>query len=146
MPITIKLGDTGDDVKRLQRVFARSKVLGSDSVDGVFGPETEQAVKDFQQAAGMTVTGTLAPSQVAVVPGAARVGAVTASVGDPASSPVLSLTRTLRVISRVSCRIARSVASKVAVSTVPVPNCASASAWAAVPPARRNSGVCCANS
>lgn len=57
-----------------------------------------QAVKDFQRAAGMTVTGTLAPSQVAVVPGAARVGAVTASVGDPASSPVLSLTRTTKLI------------------------------------------------
>ncbi len=38
MPTTIKLGDTGDDVKRLQRVFARAKVLGPDDVDGVFGP------------------------------------------------------------------------------------------------------------
>ena len=34
MPTTIKLGDTGDDVKRLQRVFARMKVLGPDDVDG----------------------------------------------------------------------------------------------------------------
>jgi hypothetical protein len=40
MPTTIKLGDTGDDVKRLQRVFARMKVLGPDDVDGVFGPQT----------------------------------------------------------------------------------------------------------
>jgi peptidoglycan hydrolase-like protein with peptidoglycan-binding domain len=50
MPTTIQLGDTGDDVKRLQRVFARAKVLGPDDVDGVFGPQTEQVVKDFQQA------------------------------------------------------------------------------------------------
>jgi peptidoglycan hydrolase-like protein with peptidoglycan-binding domain len=57
-----------------------------------------QAVKDFQQSAGMAATGTLAPSQVAVVPGPARVGAVLASVGDPASSPVLSLTRTTKLI------------------------------------------------
>jgi Putative peptidoglycan binding domain len=57
-----------------------------------------QAVKDFQQSAGMAATGTLAPSQVAVVPGPARIGAVTASVGDPASSPVLSLTRTTKLI------------------------------------------------
>ena len=28
MPTTIKLGDSGDDVKRLQRVFARTKILG----------------------------------------------------------------------------------------------------------------------
>ena len=61
MPMTIKLGDTGDDVKRLQRVFARSKVLGPDSVDGVFGPETEQAVKDFQQSNGLVVDGVAGP-------------------------------------------------------------------------------------
>ena len=35
MPTTIKSGDTGDDVKRLQRVFARMKVLGPDNVDGI---------------------------------------------------------------------------------------------------------------
>jgi peptidoglycan hydrolase-like protein with peptidoglycan-binding domain len=61
MPTTIKLGDTGDDVKRLQRVFARSKALGPDSVDGVFGPETEQAVKDFQQSNGLAVDGVVGP-------------------------------------------------------------------------------------
>ena len=57
MPMTIKLGDTGDDVKRLQRVFARMKVLGPDDVDGVFGGKTEQAVKDFQQSTGLVVDG-----------------------------------------------------------------------------------------
>jgi peptidoglycan hydrolase-like protein with peptidoglycan-binding domain len=62
MPATIKIGDTGDDVKRLQRVFARAKVLGPDSVDGVFGPQTEQAVKDFQQSEGLVADGTVGPS------------------------------------------------------------------------------------
>jgi peptidoglycan hydrolase-like protein with peptidoglycan-binding domain len=62
MPVTIKLGDTGDDVKRLQRVFARTKVLGPDSVDGVFGPQTEQAVKDFQESEGLPADGTVGPS------------------------------------------------------------------------------------
>ena len=61
MPTTIKLGDAGDDVKRLQRVFARNKELGTDSVDGVFGPETEQAVKDFQQSNGLVVDGIVGP-------------------------------------------------------------------------------------
>ena len=61
MPQTIKLGDTGDDVKRLQRVFARMKVLGPDDVDGVFGPQTEQAVKDFQQSNGLVVDGIVGP-------------------------------------------------------------------------------------
>jgi peptidoglycan hydrolase-like protein with peptidoglycan-binding domain len=61
MPATIKLGDTGDDVRRLQRVFARAKTLGPDSIDGVFGPETGQAVKDFQQSNGLTVDGIVGP-------------------------------------------------------------------------------------
>jgi peptidoglycan hydrolase-like protein with peptidoglycan-binding domain len=61
MPATIKLGDTGDDVKRLQRVFARNKSLGPDAVDGVFGPRTEQAVKDFQQANGLMADGVVGP-------------------------------------------------------------------------------------
>lgn len=62
MPTTIKLGDTGDDVKRLQRVFARGKALGPDEVDGVFGPKTETAVKDFQQSNGLTVDGIVGPA------------------------------------------------------------------------------------
>jgi peptidoglycan hydrolase-like protein with peptidoglycan-binding domain len=61
MPQTIKLGDNGDDVKRLQRVFARSKVLAFDGVDGVFGPQTEQAVKDFQQSNGLVADGVVGP-------------------------------------------------------------------------------------
>ena len=61
MPTTIKSGDNGDDVKRLQRVFARMKTLGPDSVDGAFGPETEQAVKDFQQANGLVADGIVGP-------------------------------------------------------------------------------------
>ena len=62
MPATIKLGDTGDDVRRLQRVFTRTKVLGPDDVDGVFGPKTEQAVKDFQQSNGLVADGIVGPT------------------------------------------------------------------------------------
>jgi len=61
MPTTIKLGDSGDDVKRIQRVFARMKVLAPDDVDGNFGPKTEQAVKDFQQSNGLVVDGVVGP-------------------------------------------------------------------------------------
>ena len=61
MPATIKLGDTGDDVKRLQRVFVRTKDLGPDNLDGVFGPQTEKVVKDFQQSNGLVVDGVVGP-------------------------------------------------------------------------------------
>jgi peptidoglycan hydrolase-like protein with peptidoglycan-binding domain len=62
MPTTIKLGDTGDDVKRLQRVFARMKALVPDDIDGVFGPKTEIAAKDFQQSTGLVVDGIVGPT------------------------------------------------------------------------------------
>jgi peptidoglycan hydrolase-like protein with peptidoglycan-binding domain len=61
MPATIKTGDSGDDVKRLQRVLARMKTLGPDDVTGVFGPQTEQAVKDFQQSNGLVADGVVGP-------------------------------------------------------------------------------------
>src|SRR5262245_30024147 len=62
MPATIKLGDTGDDVRRLQRVFTRNKELGPDDIDGVFGPKTEKVVKDFQQTNGLVADGIVGPT------------------------------------------------------------------------------------
>jgi len=61
MVATIKLGDTGDDVKRLQRVFVRMKVLLPADIDGVFGARTDQAVKDFQQSESLVVDGIVGP-------------------------------------------------------------------------------------
>jgi len=61
MPTTIKLGDTGDDVKRLQRVFVRMKVMSQGNLDGTFGPQTETLVKDFQQSEGLTGDGVVGP-------------------------------------------------------------------------------------
>jgi hypothetical protein len=57
-----------------------------------------QAVQAFQRAVGMAVTGTLAPGQVVVVPGPARVAGISAHVGDDAGSQVLSLTGTTKLI------------------------------------------------
>jgi peptidoglycan hydrolase-like protein with peptidoglycan-binding domain len=51
---TISLGATGDAVKRLERALRRTPDLGL-TVDGVFGPQLETAVKRFQQGAGLTV-------------------------------------------------------------------------------------------
>lgn len=47
---TIGPGATGDAVRRLRRALRRTPDLGL-SVDGIFGPQTEQAVKAFQQGA-----------------------------------------------------------------------------------------------
>jgi peptidoglycan hydrolase-like protein with peptidoglycan-binding domain len=80
MPATIKLGDTGDDVKRLQRALARQKLLGYQGVDGVFGPQTEASVKSFQQSQGLVADGVVGPTTWGQVP-AYREASPTLQVG-----------------------------------------------------------------
>lgn len=46
---TLRLGDSGPDVVSLQNL------LNINPVDGKFGPQTEQDVKDFQKEWGLTV-------------------------------------------------------------------------------------------
>ncbi len=64
---TIGPGDTGDAVKRAQRALRRTPDLGL-GIDGVFGPATEQAVKQFQQGRGLTVDGIVGPLTWAALP------------------------------------------------------------------------------
>jgi hypothetical protein len=52
---TLKLNMKGDDVKTLQRFL--SSLNYTCSIDGSFGPKTEQAVKDFQSDNGLTADG-----------------------------------------------------------------------------------------
>ena len=58
---TISIGSTGHDVRRLQRIFVMTKVLAPSNITGTFDSTTEQAVKDFQQGAGLTVDGIVGP-------------------------------------------------------------------------------------
>jgi peptidoglycan hydrolase-like protein with peptidoglycan-binding domain len=53
---TVQYGDEGDAVKQAQRGLRRTPNL-SVVVDGVFGPATEEAVKQFQDSAGLTPSG-----------------------------------------------------------------------------------------
>lgn len=53
---TIHPGATGDVVRRAQRALRRTPNLGL-VVDGVFGPATETAVKQFQGGAGLVADG-----------------------------------------------------------------------------------------
>ena len=63
----IASGATGDAVRRLQRALRRTPILGL-VVDGVFGPTTEAAVRDFQQSAGLAVDGLVGPLTWAALP------------------------------------------------------------------------------
>jgi peptidoglycan hydrolase-like protein with peptidoglycan-binding domain len=64
---TISQGATGVVVRRLQRALRRTPNLGL-VVDGIFGPATEAAVKEFQQGAGLVVDGILGPLTWAALP------------------------------------------------------------------------------
>ena len=57
---TIGPGATGGVVRRVQRALRRTPDLGL-KIDGVFGPHTEAAVKQFQQGAGLAVDGIVGP-------------------------------------------------------------------------------------
>jgi peptidoglycan hydrolase-like protein with peptidoglycan-binding domain len=60
----LKNGSTGDAVKALQ---TQLNVEGANlTVDGNFGPQTEQAVKDFQQRHSLTVDGIVGPKTAAL--------------------------------------------------------------------------------
>jgi Transglycosylase-like domain/Putative peptidoglycan binding domain len=53
--VILKRGDRGKPVEKVQQA------LGVEPVDGIFGADTETAVKDFQRKKGLTVDGTVGP-------------------------------------------------------------------------------------
>jgi len=81
----------GPDVRELQRNLA---ALGFDPgpADGDFGWSTGAAIGRWQQAHGLTVTGTIPLGEVTFLPGPLRVTATAAQLGAPAApgAPVLS--------------------------------------------------------
>jgi peptidoglycan hydrolase-like protein with peptidoglycan-binding domain len=65
---TLSIGSTGYDVRRLQRIFVMTKALAPSNITGTFDTTTEQAVKDFQQGAGLVVDGIVGPVTWQVLP------------------------------------------------------------------------------
>lgn len=61
LPPTLRLGDRGDDVKFLQAALMPA--------DGLYGAQTEQAVRDHQRAAGLTIDGICGPKTWASILG-----------------------------------------------------------------------------
>ena len=64
---TISPGATGNAVRRLQRALRRTPDLDL-VVDGQFGSKTEDAVKQFQQGAGLVMDGVVGPLTWAALP------------------------------------------------------------------------------
>ena len=74
--IVLSEGSEGRQVQLLQQA------LGGISVDGNFGPETEQAVRDFQSRSGLTVDGVAGPATLAALRGSS--GPLSASIASVA--------------------------------------------------------------
>ena len=53
----LKRGMNGDDVKKLQEELIKIGLLDENSADGIFGPNTEAAVKKLQNSLGVEATG-----------------------------------------------------------------------------------------
>ena len=87
---TISLGASGEAVKRLERALRRTPNLGL-AVDGVFGPQLEAAVKQFQQGAGLTVDGIVGPATWAALPD----GGPMPTLQEGSTGPVVSSLQTL---------------------------------------------------
>jgi peptidoglycan hydrolase-like protein with peptidoglycan-binding domain len=66
---TLSIGATGHDVRRLERIFVMTKALAPGNITGTFDVTTEQAVKDFQQGAGLTVDGIVGRATWQALPG-----------------------------------------------------------------------------
>lgn len=64
---TVQENDTGDAVRQLQRALRRTPDLGI-VVDGIFGPQTRQAVVAFQTGAGLVPDGIVGPLTWAALP------------------------------------------------------------------------------
>jgi peptidoglycan hydrolase-like protein with peptidoglycan-binding domain len=65
---TLRRGFSGRNVRRLQRILVMLKLLAHTRITAVFGQLTEQAVKDFQAGAGLTVDGVVGPQTWQALP------------------------------------------------------------------------------
>jgi peptidoglycan hydrolase-like protein with peptidoglycan-binding domain len=62
LPPTVKKGSKGEAVKGLQNALAVRLSFDVGPVDGIFGPATENAVKQFQNHAGLADDGIVGPN------------------------------------------------------------------------------------
>jgi peptidoglycan hydrolase-like protein with peptidoglycan-binding domain len=83
---TLRRGSTGPDVRRLQRILVMLKDLDYAGIDGSFGPQTEQAVRLFQQGAGLGVDGIVGPQTWGALPADPN----TPQLAEGAQGPVVS--------------------------------------------------------
>ncbi len=65
---TLSIGSTGNDVRRIQRIFVMTKALVYTQINGTFDAQTQQVVKSFQTGAGLVADGVVGPATWAALP------------------------------------------------------------------------------
>jgi peptidoglycan hydrolase-like protein with peptidoglycan-binding domain len=93
----LRSGVEGTDVKQFEENLAALGYKGF-TVDDEFTGSTADAVRQWQEDLGLKETGTVDASQVVVAAGAIRVASLAASVGDPATGPILTYTGVTRQV------------------------------------------------
>ncbi len=63
----LKKGSKGRDVEDLQKALNKLKIKPQLTVDGIFGPATEKAVKLFQKKAGLKTDGLVGPQTMGAI-------------------------------------------------------------------------------
>jgi hypothetical protein len=66
-PRTLRKGSSGEDVRGLQLVLIGASLLAPGGADGVFGPVTEAAVREFQGVLGVAQDGVVGPKTHAAI-------------------------------------------------------------------------------
>lgn len=96
---TLTYGMTsGNDVLELERNLTASGYGSGLTVDRKFTRATRSAIRRWQAARNLPVTGAIDPADVVVLPGAIRVTTLTAVPGSPAGGAVLTASGTGRLV------------------------------------------------
>jgi peptidoglycan hydrolase-like protein with peptidoglycan-binding domain len=114
-------GDTGDDVKEVERNLAALGYTGF-TVDTSYTWATAGAVREWQQDTGLTQTGVLDPADVVLTPGKLRVASLPAHLGDPATGPTFTYTGTSRMVRIALDAALQGLAKPGAAATVTLPD------------------------
>lgn len=92
----LRRGSRGDEVRKLQTRLIDLGFL-DDAADGIFGPKTERAVRDFQGSAGLAVDGLVGPNTQAALarsePGSGRGGGTDPSNARSGHDPWVGVSR-----------------------------------------------------
>jgi peptidoglycan hydrolase-like protein with peptidoglycan-binding domain len=94
---TLRSGDSGPDVKEVEQNLAALGYKGF-TVDETYSAATASAVRDWQHDLGVTESGALDPAAVVLAPGAVRVTALKAGLGDGSGGPLFTYTATTRLV------------------------------------------------